>query len=204
MKIAISSSELLLEVRCIKAPLEALGVLGGGGTHWEFFVLLLPVPSQQGDPVTALFLKGSFPQKAAKFLFLKNAGNSKIQFPSASVLQQLSKITLRVISGQTPVANVCWLVVTVRSSWRGWGLFSVPCFYEKNDFLKLFWRPFSVSGSLLCGRAGYPGLPVIYNYDGFVQVILHQSIHPCPPVVIILFDATELQRSGGKCFQHLW
>lgn len=67
------------------------------------------------------------------------------------------------------------------------------------EFLKLFWS-FSVVVSLLCDSAGYPRLPVIYNYDGFVQVILHQSIHPCPPVVIMLFDAIELQRSGENAF----
>lgn len=50
MKIAISSSELLLEVRCFKAL----------SWCWGVSVSLLGAHSQQAAPI-ALFLKGSFP-----------------------------------------------------------------------------------------------------------------------------------------------
>lgn len=75
MKIAISSPELLLEVRCIKAPLEALGVLGGG--------FCLESPLSRG--ILALLCS----PKAANFLFLQNTGNIKIihwlQCPAAII-----------------------------------------------------------------------------------------------------------------------
>lgn len=48
MKIAISSSELLLEVRCIKAPLESLGVLGVGGAQREFLSYCSESPPSRG------------------------------------------------------------------------------------------------------------------------------------------------------------
>lgn len=80
MKIAISSPELLLEVRCIKAPLEALGVLGGD--------FCLESPLSRGILALLCSSKAASP-KAAKFLFLQNTANIKIihwlQCPAAII-----------------------------------------------------------------------------------------------------------------------
>lgn len=85
-----------------------------------------------------------------------------------------------------------------------WWLLSVPCFYESTEVftvvLKALCHLFSsLWQSCSVGLATLSCLPLIIM-TVFVKVILYQSIHPCPPVAIILFDAIELQRSGENAF----
>lgn len=86
-----------------------------------------------------------------------------------------------------------------------WWLFSVPCFHESAEVFTVVLKALlcCLFSSLWQSRSvglATPSFLSLIIMTVFVKVILYQSIHPCPPVAIILFDAIELQRSGENAF----